>query len=154
VVGSPRPRRIIELELIESLVAQGHIVIACGGGGIPVVEGPDGSLEGLEAVIDKDFASAKLAHDLGADLFVVSTGVEKVAIHFNQPQQRWIDRMTVTEARRYLDEGHFPKGSMGPKIEAIAMFLAAGGPRRAIITDPPNLGRALAGETGTHVIPD
>ncbi len=92
-----------------------------------MVEDAEGNLEGLEAVIDKDFASALLAHDLNADLFVVSTGVEKVAIHFNQPNQRWLDQMTVTEARRYLAEGHFPKGSMGPKIEAIASFLEPGG---------------------------
>jgi carbamate kinase len=153
VVGSPKPKRIIELDIIASLVEQGHIVIACGGGGIPVVEDAQGSLEGLEAVIDKDFASALLAHDLNADLFVVSTGVEKVAIHFNQPEQRWLDRITLTEAKRYLEEGHFPKGSMGPKIEAIASFLEPGGKRRAIITDPPNLGRALSGATGTHVVP-
>jgi len=153
VVGSPRPKRIVELDIIESLVDQGHIVIACGGGGIPVVEDAQGRLEGLEAVIDKDFASALLAHELDADLFVVSTGVERVAIHFNQPQQRWIDRMTLSEAMRYLEQGHFPKGSMGPKIEAIASFLAPGGARRAIITDPPNLGRALTGATGTHVTP-
>jgi len=153
VVGSPRPKRIIELDVIQGLVDQGHIVIACGGGGIPVVADARGKLEGLEAVIDKDFASALLAHDMNADLFVVSTGVEKVAIHFNTPQQRWIDQMTLSEAKRFLDEGHFPKGSMGPKIEAIASFLAPGGARRAIITDPPNLGRALSGTTGTHVIP-
>ena len=153
VVASPQPRRIIELDIIASLVEHGHIVIACGGGGIPVVEDAQGNLEGLEAVIDKDFASALLAHDLNADLFVVSTGVEKVAIHFNQPQQRWLDRITLTEAKRYLEEGHFPKGSMGPKIEAIASFLEPGGKRRAIITDPPNLGRALSGATGTHVVP-
>ena len=153
VVGSPKPKRIIELDIIASLVEHGHIVIACGGGGIPVVEDAQGNLEGLEAVIDKDFASALLAHDLNADLFVVSTGVEKVAIHFNQPQQRWLDRITLTEAKRYLEEGHFPKGSMGPKIQAIASFLEPGGERRAIITDPPNLGRALSGATGTHVVP-
>ena len=153
VVGSPKPKRIVELEIIESLVAQGYIVIACGGGGIPVVEDAQGNLQGLEAVIDKDFASALLAHDLNADLFVVSTGVEKVAIHFNKPEQRWLDEMTLSEARRYLAEGHFPMGSMGPKIEAIASFLEPGGARRAIITNPPNLGRALSGATGTHVVP-
>lgn len=153
VVGSPKPKRIIELDIIESLVAEGHIVIACGGGGIPVVEDAAGNLEGLEAVIDKDFSSALLAHDLNADLFVVSTGVEKVAINFNKPDQRWLDQMTLTEAQRHLAEGQFPKGSMGPKIEAIASFLGPGGKRRAIITNPPNLGRALAGATGTHVLP-
>jgi carbamate kinase len=153
VVGSPKPKRIIELPIIESLVGQGHIVIACGGGGIPVVEDAQGNLEGLEAVIDKDFASALLAHDLNADMFVVSTGVEKVAVHYGQPNQRWLDQMTLTQARSYLAEGHFPKGSMGPKIEAIASFLEPGGARRAIITNPPNLGRALSGATGTHVVP-
>jgi carbamate kinase len=152
VVGSPKPMRIVELDIIASLVAQGHIVIACGGGGIPVVEDSDGNLHGIEAVIDKDFASALLASDLKADLFVVSTGVEKVAINFNRPDQRWLDRLTLAEAKRFLEEGQFPRGSMGPKIEAIASFLMAGGERRAIITNPPNLGRALAGLTGTHVV--
>ena len=153
VVGSPKPKRILELDIIQSLVQQGVIVIACGGGGIPVVEDDTGSLDGLEAVIDKDFASALLAHDLNADLFVVSTGVEKVAIDFRKPSERCLDRMTVTEARAYMAEGQFPAGSMGPKIEAIISFLAPGGRRRAIITNPPSLGRALAGETGTQVLP-
>jgi len=151
VVGSPRPKRIIELPTIKSLSEQGTIVIACGGGGIPVVENAAGELEGLEAVIDKDFASALLARELGAELFVVSTGVEKVAINYNRPDQKWLDRLTLAEARQLLSEGHFPPGSMGPKIEAIASFLEAGGDRRAIITNPPNLGRALANATGTHI---
>jgi len=154
VVGSPRPRRIIELDVIRSLAAEGCIVIACGGGGIPVVEDADGALEGLEAVIDKDFASALLAHQIGADLLVVSTGVEKVAINFNRPDQRWLERIGLAEAKRLLAEGHFPAGSMGPKVEAIISFLAHGGERRAIITNPPNLGRALAGAAGTHITPD
>jgi carbamate kinase len=154
VVGSPKPRRIVELDVIRSLVGEGCIVIACGGGGIPVVEDADGRLEGLEAVIDKDFVSALLAHELGADLFVVSTGVEKVAIHFNQPGQRWLEHIGLAEAKRLLAEGHFPAGSMGPKIEAIVSFLEYGGERRAIITNPPNLGRALSGAAGTHITPD
>jgi carbamate kinase len=154
VVGSPRPRRIIELDIIQSLAEEGCIVIACGGGGIPVVENADGGLEGLEAVIDKDFVSALLAHEIGADLFVVSTGVEKVAIHFNTPRQRWLEHIGLGEAKRLLAEGHFPAGSMGPKIEAIVSFLAHGGERRAIITNPPNLGRALSGAAGTHITPD
>jgi carbamate kinase len=153
VVGSPKPKRIIELDIIRGLVAEGHIVIACGGGGIPVVEDAQGNIEGMEAVIDKDFASALLAHDLNADLFVVSTGVEKVAINYNKPDQRWLEKITLSEAKRYLAEGQFPKGSMGPKIEAIASFLEAGGERSAIITNPPNLGRALSGATGTHIVP-
>jgi carbamate kinase len=151
VVGSPKPKRIIEQDIINSLVAEGHIVIACGGGGIPVIENPDGTLDGIEAVIDKDFASALLAHELKADLFVVSTGVEKIAINFNRPDQRWLDRMTASEAKVLLQQGQFPAGSMGPKIEAIISFLEPGGERRAIITNPPNLGRALSGATGTHV---
>jgi carbamate kinase len=151
VVGSPRPRRIVELDLIRSLVSDGHIVIACGGGGIPVVENPDGTLDGLEAVIDKDIVSALLARQLDADLFVVSTAVEKVAINFNRPDQRWLDRITLSDAKRFLKEGHFPSGSMGPKIEAIASFLEAGGDRCAIVTNPPNLGRAISGTAGTHI---
>ena len=153
VVGSPKPLRIIELDAINSLIDEGHIVIACGGGGIPVVENANGGLDGLEAVIDKDFVSALLAHNLGAELFVVSTGVEKVAINFNRPNQQWLDKITLSQAKRFLSEGHFPAGSMGPKIEAIASFLEPGGDRRAIITNPPNLGRALSGATGTHIIP-
>jgi carbamate kinase len=153
VIGSPKPKRIIELDIIKSLISQGNIVIACGGGGIPVVENADGELVGLEAVIDKDFASALLARDLGADLFVISTGVEKVAINFNEPDQRWLDALTLAEAKRLLRDGQFPSGSMGPKIEAIVSFLEPGGSRRAIITNPPNLGRALQGLTGTHIGP-
>jgi len=153
VVGSPAPIRIIERDVIESLIRDGNIVIACGGGGIPVVENGDGDLEGLEAVIDKDFAAALLARDVGADLFVISTAVEKVAINFNKPDERWLDRLTVAQAKRYLAEGQFAKGSMGPKIEAVISFLEGGGERRAIITDPPNLGRALAGTAGTHIVP-
>ena len=153
VVGSPKPKRIIELEIIKSLISQGHIVIACGGGGIPVVENADGELVGLEAVIDKDFASALLAHDLDADLLVISTGVEKVAINFNEPNQQWLDHLTLADAKRLLRDGQFPSGSMGPKVEAIVSFLEPHRSRRAIITNPPNLGRALEGLTGTHIAP-
>ncbi len=152
VVASPMPKKIIELDIIESLIDLGYIVIACGGGGIPVLQDSSGDLQGLEAVIDKDFASSLLARDVGAELFVVSTGVEKVAINFGKPDQRWLDRMTLAEAQRYLAEGQFPRGSMGPKIEAIASFLQGGG-SRALITNPPNLGQALSGTTGTHVVP-
>jgi carbamate kinase len=153
VVASPRPQRIIERDIIEALIDLGCIVIACGGGGIPVLRDAQGDLQGLEAVIDKDFASSLLARDLGAELFVVSTGVEKVAVDFGKPTQRWLERITLAEARKYLAEGQFPKGSMGPKIEAIISFLQGGG-TRALITNPPNLGRALSGATGTHVVPD
>jgi carbamate kinase len=153
VVASPKPKRIVELDTIKSLISQGNIVIACGGGGIPVVENADGELIGLEAVIDKDFASALLAHDLDAELFVISTGVEKVAINFNEPNQQWLDRITLAQAKRLLADGQFPSGSMGPKVEAIVSFLEPGGNRHAIISNPPNLGRALAGLTGTHIVP-
>ena len=153
VVGSPKPKRIVELDTIKSLISEGTIVIACGGGGIPVVENAEGDLVGLEAVIDKDFASALLAHDLDADLFVISTGVEKVAINFNEPNRQWLDRLTVAQAKRLLSDGQFPGGSMGPKVEAIVSFLEPGGARHAIISNPPNLGRALQGLTGTHIVP-
>ena len=153
VVPSPLPRRIVELDIIRSLVAEGSIVIACGGGGIPVLEDASGELQGLEAVIDKDFASSLLARDLDAALFVVSTGVERVAVDYNKPTQRWLDRVTVQELRRYDAEGQFPKGSMGPKIAAVIAFMELSASRRAIITDPPSLGRAVRGEAGTQVIP-
>jgi carbamate kinase len=152
VVPSPKPQKIIERDIIEALIDLGYIVIACGGGGIPVLRDAHGDLQGLEAVIDKDFASSLLARDLGAELFVVSTGVEKVAIDFGKPTQRWLERITLAEARKHLAEDQFPKGSMGPKIEAIISFLEGGG-TRALVTDPPNLGRALSGATGTHIVP-
>ncbi len=153
MVGSPKPQRIVELDLIKSLVGEGCIVIACGGGGIPVAENAEGDLEGVEAVIDKDLASALLGDQLDADLLVVSTGVEKVALNFNKPDQKWLDRLTLSEAKQFLHEGQFPSGSMGPKIEAIAFFLERDGKRRAIITNPPNIGRSITGDAGTHIIP-
>jgi carbamate kinase len=152
VVASPMAQQIIERDIIEALIDLGYIVIACGGGGIPVLRDAQGDLQGLEAVIDKDFASSLLARDLGAELFVVSTGVEKVAVDFGKPTQRWLESITLAEARKFLAEGQFPKGSMGPKIEAIISFLEGGG-TRALITNPPNLGRALSGATGTHIVP-
>ncbi len=153
VVASPLPRRIIELEAIRSLIERGFAVIAVGGGGIPVVEDENGDLVGVEAVIDKDYASSLLARSIQADLFLISTAVEKVALHYGRPEQRWLDRMTLDEARKYYREGHFPAGSMGPKIRAIIEYLEAGG-KRAIITNPENLERALRGETGTHILPE
>lgn len=153
VVASPRPRAIVELDVIRALTDAGTVVIACGGGGLPVVEQPNGDLKGVEAVIDKDAASSLLARELGADLLVISTAVEKVALHFGKPLERWLDRMTVSEARGYAAEGHFAAGSMGPKIEAAVDFLTAAG-GQAVITDPHNLERALANETGTWIVPD
>jgi len=152
VVASPIPQRIIELEAIQTLIRQGIVVIAVGGGGIPVVEDENGDLLGAEAVIDKDYASSLLARDIRADLFLISTAVEQVALNFGKPDQRWLDQMTLAEARRYYDEGHFHAGSMGPKIRAIIEYLEGGG-KRAIVTNPENLERALQGETGTHIVP-
>jgi len=151
VVPSPQPKRIIELDLIKSMIELGHSVVACGGGGIPVLEDKKGELQGLEAVIDKDLASSLLARDLQAELFVISTGVEKVAINFNKPNQKWLERVPLSELRRYIAEGHFAKGSMAPKIDAVVSFLEGTPHGRAIITDPPNLGRALSGSAGTHI---
>jgi carbamate kinase len=150
VVASPLPQRIIERDAIKLLIEAGFTVVAVGGGGIPVVEDERGDLIGAPAVIDKDYASGLLAYDIGADLFVISTAVEKVALNFNKPDQRWLDRLTLPEAKRFLAGGHFAKGSMGPKIEAIIWYLERGG-REALITNPENLGRALDGLTGTRV---
>jgi carbamate kinase len=152
VVASPLPQRIIEQESVKRLIDQGFVVIAVGGGGIPVVANGAGRLHGVAAVIDKDYASALLANGIDADLFLISTAVEKVALDFGKPGQRWIDQMTLAEARQYMAEGHFKAGSMQPKIQAIINFLEAGG-KEALITNPENLERALAGETGTRIVP-
>ncbi len=153
VVPSPKPMRIVEVDAIESLVHAGFVVIATGGGGIPVVEKESGGLIGIEAVIDKDFASALLANKINADLLLISTAVEKVALNFNTPDEIWLDQITVSEAKRYLAEGHFAPGSMKPKIEACIEFLERGG-EKALITDPENIPRALKGETGTWIVKD
>jgi len=150
VVPSPLPRRIVEVEAIRRLLAEGFVVIGVGGGGIPVVRDAEGNLRGVAAVIDKDLASALLATLIGADLFVITTAVPQVALHYGRPEQQWLSRLTVPEARRYLAEGHFGQGSMAPKIEAVIGYLERGG-REAIITDPPNLERALAGDAGTRI---
>ena len=152
IVPSPHPLRIVEAEQIKTLVESGFVVIAAGGGGIPVLEREAG-YEGVEAVIDKDLASALLASSLGIPLLVLSTGVERVAIHFRQPDQRFLDRLSVTEARRYLAEGEFPKGSMGPKVEAAITFLERGG-SEVLITSPSNLEQAFAGTSGTRIVAD
>lgn len=151
VIASPEPKEILEENAIRMAVEDGWIVIAVGGGGIPVVRNQKGELRGVPAVIDKDRASSLLAQRLGADLFVISTAVEQVALNYNKPNQQLLDRMTVAEARRYLDEGHFAPGSMKPKIEACLSFLEAGG-SEALITNPENIERALKGETGTRVV--
>jgi carbamate kinase len=152
VVPSPIPQEIIELDAVRELLEAGIVTVTVGGGGIPVIRNEDGDLQGVAAVIDKDYASSLLARSIGADLLLISTAVEKVYLDFNKPGQKPIDVMTVAEARQYMDEGHFAKGSMLPKIQAIAWFLEAGG-GEAIITDPENIARALRGETGTRIVP-
>ena len=152
VVPSPLPIKIMQRDAIESLVAADFVVIAVGGGGIPVVEHEDGSIFGVEAVIDKDFATALLASQIGADLFLITTAVPQIALNYNQPDQQWLDRMTLAEAKAYMEQGHFAKGSMEPKVQAIINYLEAGG-KEALVTDPDNIERALAGETGTRIVP-
>ena len=153
VVASPMPKEIVELETVETLLERGIITITVGGGGIPVVDPGDGNYRGTAAVIDKDYASSLLAQKIKADLFVISTAVEKVALHFGKPEQKWLDRISLAEAKQYLAEGtHFAKGSMAPKIQAIIWFLENGG-KQALITNPENIGRALKGETGTWILP-
>jgi carbamate kinase len=153
VVASPLPKEVVELDSVQALINAGVIVITVGGGGIPVIDQGEGQYAGTSAVIDKDFACSLLARLIHADLLLISTAVEKVALDFGKPNQRWIDRMTLAEAKQYLAEGtHFAKGSMAPKIQAIIWFLEAGG-KQAIITNPENIGRALRGETGTWIVP-
>jgi len=151
VVASPLPKRIVEEPAVQLLIDAGIVVITVGGGGIPVVADEAGNLRGVPAVIDKDFASALLGANIGADLFMISTAVEKVGLYWGKPEQQMLDHLTIEEAKRYLAEGiHFAKGSMAPKIQAAIIFLEAGG-KRVIITDPKNMARALDGETGTHM---
>lgn len=153
VIASPLPQEVVELESVEHLIEAGVIVVTVGGGGIPVIDVGNRELRGIAAVIDKDFASSLLAQLIHADLLLISTAVEKVALNFGKPDQRWIDRMSLAEAKQYLSEGtHFAKGSMAPKIQAIVWYLEAGG-KQAIITNPENIGRALRGETGTLIVP-
>ena len=152
VVPSPRPISIVEAEAIHNLIDAGFTVIGVGGGGIPVIERGDGTLTGIEAVIDKDFGSSLLAKLIGADLFLISTAVEKVALDFNTPEQKWLDQMTVPEAKQYIAEKHFASGSMLPKIQACIQFIENGG-KKALITDPEHISDALEGKTGTWILP-
>jgi len=152
VVPSPLPEKIVEAHAIETLLKAGIIVVGVGGGGIPVVINKEGDIEGVEAVIDKDFGSSLLARMIHADLFVISTAVEKVALKFNTSDEKWLDKMTVAEAKQYIEEGHFAPGSMLPKVKAIIEFLEDGG-KQALITDPEHIGDALEGKTGTWILP-
>ena len=152
VVASPEPILIPDITVIEILLKHNIIVICAGGGGIPIVRQEDGSSRGIEAVIDKDFGSALLAANIRADLFVISTAVEKVALYFNTPDQVFLDQMTVAKAKQYIEEGHFAAGSMLPKIQAIIKFFDEGG-KKALITDPKHISDALDGKTGTWIVP-
>ncbi len=149
VVASPIPREIVELEAIRSLLDSGVIVIAAGGGGIPVVR-ENGALHGVEAVVDQDYASSLLAQELNVDLFLIATSVEQVSLNFGKPNQQALSELSADEAEAYLNEGHFPPGSMGPKIQSAINYLRNGG-KEVLITDTSSCCRALAGETGTRI---
>ncbi len=152
VVPSPLPKRVVEEPVIKQLIGAGTCVITVGGGGIPVVADEEGQIKGIAAVIDKDFASSLLGNVIGAELLIISTAVEKVALNFGKPNEIWLDKMTVEEAKSYLAEGiHFAKGSMAPKIQACIWFIERGG-KKAIITNPESITRALNGETGTTIV--
>lgn len=151
VVSSPQPQEIIERDVIDTLIKSGFIVVAVGGGGIPVVRDSAGNLSGVEGVIDKDLASSLLATRLHADLLLISTAVEKVSLDFRKPNQQDLDRITLSQAKRYYDEGHFAKGSMGPKVLASIQYLERGG-KAALITMPETIGKALAGHAGTWIV--
>jgi carbamate kinase len=152
VVASPQPQRIVEIDVIRQLIDSGVVVICVGGGGIPVVADENGDLQGVAAVIDKDLASALLALEINADMLLISTAVEKVALNFGKPNEEWVDRLTLAEVKQYLAEGgHFAEGSMAPKMRAVVKFLEGGG-KEALITNPENIERAVAGETGTRIV--
>ena len=151
VVASPRPQSIVEIESIRDMVEAGLVVVACGGGGIPVFKTEGNHLKGAAAVIDKDFASEKMAEQLNADRLIILTAVEKVAVNFGKPDQRWLDRLTPEEARRYMDEGQFAPGSMLPKVQAAVAFAESRPGRKALITLLEKAGAGVAGETGTTI---
>lgn len=154
MIASPMPLEIIETDVIKSLTNQGFVVIAVGGGGIPVIRDENGFLAAAPpAVIDKDRGTALLAVDIEADIFVITTAVEKIAINFNTPEEKWLDQLTVSEAKQYIKEGHFAPGSMLPKVEAVLFYVETTG-KKALVTDPEHMPQALRGETGTWIVPD
>jgi carbamate kinase len=151
VVASPKPQEVVEIDTIRNLLREEAIVIAAGGGGIPVMIEEDGTFEGVDAVVDKDYASSVLARDLEADLLLIQTGVDKVSLNYNTPEQENLDVLTIDDAKKYLAEGQFPPGSMGPKIEAAIQFLESGG-KEVIITSIEKVGAAIDGNDGTRII--
>jgi carbamate kinase len=151
LVPSPVPLKVIQRTMIREAAEQGHIVVAAGGGGIPVIRTDDGEYAGVEAVIDKDLTSGVLARQVNAELLIIMTAVDRVYLRFNKPDQTPLGAVTLAECARYIKEGHFPPGSMGPKVDAIYDFLKHGG-RRALITSPQRLGASLEGEAGTHFV--
>jgi len=151
VVASPKPIGIIESDTVRALLDAGQIPVAVGGGGIPVKKTDERHLKGTSAVVDKDFASAKLAEELEADMLVILTAVEKVAINFGKPEQKWLDEMTAVQAEKYIKEGHFAPGSMLPKVEAALSFVKSGPKRKALITKLTTARQGLAGKTGTLI---
>ena len=151
LVPSPHPLRVVQRHMIRDTARAGHIVIACGGGGIPIKKNAEDSYVGVEAVIDKDLTSSVLAADVGAALFIILTAVPQVYLNYGTPQQRALGAVTLEEIERLAAEGHFPEGSMGPKIEAVIHFLKSGG-RRALITNPESLPHAIDGRGGTHIV--
>jgi carbamate kinase len=151
LVPSPSPLKVVQRHMIRDAVRAGHVVVACGGGGIPIKRLPDGQYAGVEAVIDKDLTSSVLATDVGAALLVILTAVPQVYVGFGTPEQRPLGAVTLEELERFHAQGHFPPGSMGPKIEAVIRFLKSGG-RRALITNPESLPQAIDGRAGTHFV--
>ena len=154
MIASPIPLEIVEIDAIKTLIANGFIVVGVGGGGIPVIKDEQDNLKGVFAVIDKDRASALLAAEMKVDVLLISTAVEKVAINFNKPDQKWLDKMTLSEAKELYKQGHFLSGSMGPKIEAIIAYLEGNPNGMGLITDPPHIVDALDGKTGTWITHD
>ena len=152
VVASPEPKAIVEIDTIRSLVNTDHVVVACGGGGIPVFPTGRNHLKGAAAVIDKDFAAAVLAKQLDADMLIILTAVEKVAIHFGRPDQQWLDRLTPEDARRYIEAGEFAPGSMLPKVEAALSFVESKPGRQALITLLEKAREGIEGRTGTRIV--